>query len=148
MAREDKLMGFRDGEPIYGEYRIDYDSETDIRSDISGSGAVKSPSPGHPNHPVKDGYKRKLILGSQEMRDAAQDVLDDRGIDYTTESVQVTQGEKDAMSEYGATDGVQGADAVLWKDAMDSAQSVQEMKQVRRGTHPDTGQEFTPRDQG
>lgn len=166
MANVDKLMGIRGETNIYGAYRIDYDSEEDIRyietEETSTSitpdeeevvstsvtrqkrftGAAKSPPPEHPDHPVKDGFLRKIVVEDGATRDEVTDYLDSEGIDYTVEDISPTSSEIDAIESYGATNEKEVEQALIWSDALSTASSVDDMKDIERGVHPGTGEEF------
>lgn len=144
MAEEDKLMGYRDATPVYGSYRIDIETTEDIRREIELSGSAKSPDPelSADTHPVKDGFQRKIIVEDEIIRDEIQSYLDEQGINYTTEDISPTQDERDAIRSWGAEHGIDAAKALEWKDAVDSATSVADLKEVEMGRHPDTGEEI------
>lgn len=148
MADVDKLMGMAGDTPVYGAYRIDYDSTDDIRSDEDGNerftGESKSPRPGHRDHPVKDGFQRKIVVEDASTRDEVQAHLDAENINYVTEDVSPTQQERDDIQAYGASNGVEGREAVKWSRALDAANGVADLKEIQRGVNPDTGEEFEP----
>lgn len=149
MAHEDILMGMRDGTRVYASHRIDYDSTDDIRvTDAGGErfdGAIKSPPPGHDDHPVKDGYQRKAIVEDAATRDAVTAFLDAEGVSYTVENVAPTAAQQSAIEGYGAESGAEGMAALAWEDALSNAGSVSDMVDIERGVHPVTGEELPPK---
>jgi len=144
MADEDKLMGLRDGKRVYAAYRIDYDSSNDIRDDVDLSGSAKSPRPGHDGHTVKDGYQRKIVVEDATTRDEVQSHLNSEGISHTTEDVSPTQSEMDCMERWGAKHGLDAKEAIAWDNAVASASTVADLKDVQRGQHPETGEKVEP----
>lgn len=108
----DKLMGRRDEAFVYASFRIDYSSEEDIRFDDDGTprfdglGSVKAPSPGHPDHPPKDGYDRKVLCENGRVKDAVVEFLESENIEHTVESVNVSSTERSAIEDNNAPHGV------------------------------------------
>lgn len=152
MADIDKFMGWRDDSRVYGAYRIDFASTEDIRKveleDGSveyrfGSSAIgKSPPPDHPDHQVKPGYQRKIVVADDTARDRVQNFLDAEGIDYVTEDIAPTASERTAMEEWGVEEAKDVAEALTWSEAIGTATTVEELKDVQRGRHPTTGDRF------
>lgn len=162
MTDQDKLMGTRDGERVYASYRIDYATTDDIRfreiedgpagpeEETGGSvrteqrftGSAKSPLPDNPDHEVKDGYERKILVEDESTRDEVTEYLDSISVSHEVENVSPSAAEMDAIERYGAVQGVEAGEALIWNDALESAATVEDMKAVERGVHPDTGEEF------
>lgn len=148
VADVDKLMGWRGDTPVWTAFRIDYALQEDIRLDADGEprfdGTVKSPTADHPDHPPKTGYGRKVLVEDAATRDEVTDYLDGRGIAYTVEDVTTTADEQAAIEDYGARHGVEAVDALVWDAALEAADSVEDLKAIERGEHPDTGEAFEP----
>lgn len=151
MSRFDKLLGYRDGAPIFGAYRIDYDSPDDVRpaldADFQGTHAALSPPPGTPTSDVKSGYQRKVVVDSATLRDMVQTHLTNQGIAHTTEDIAPTADEQDLITSHNPMNEAAAAELLAWDDALAAASSVAELREVRRGTNPSTGESITPREE-
>lgn len=153
MSNKDKLMGMKDETHVFTSHRIDYDSDRDVRMnyDDSGnqqgmrdlSGAAKCPRQGHSDHPVKDGYKRKVVCETADVKDTLVSVLEAWGVTYTVEDVAPNQSEKDAIRQWGASDGVDAAEALKWDKALqDLSNGNITQADYERGKNPNESEEF------
>lgn len=154
MAEEDKLLGRRISNSqttrIYAAYRIDYDSTDSVPNPDTAldpadlPGAAKNPPAGYPGHEPKDGYQRKVLVEDAATRDEITAYLDEQGIAYVVEDVAPTEDEKAALEEWGAENGLDGPKALEWKDAIESASTVEDLKTLQRNEHPGNGTKFAP----
>lgn len=140
MADIDKLMGWRGDQPVFGSYRIDYDSTDDIRSDNEFSGASKSPPPDHRVSDVKDGYQRKIVVENSTVRDETTSYLDSEGINYTVEDISPTAQERQHITREKPMNEEEAVKALNKMDAIDQASTLEELKDVQRGIHPVSGE--------
>lgn len=147
MATEDKLMGESGGKKVYAAYRIDYGSETDIRHTADGedrfTGSAKSPAVTSDEHPIKQGYSRKIIVPDASTRDEVTSHLDAQGISYTVEDVAPTSSEKTAIEDWGAATGPEVAEALKWDTAVsDLSSGLITQAEYERGDNSNRGTKF------
>jgi len=171
MADEDKLLSIakngRSTERTYSAYRIDYDSTDSIaelvtveETDNEGNtvevslaesaqtvddyftGSLKNPPAGYPGHEAKDTHQRKVLVEDATTRDDVEAALTDSKVSHQTEDVSPTQSEKAHIEDYGASNSLEGADAMAWKRALEDLEEGNiSQVDVKRGRNPHRNEE-------
>jgi hypothetical protein len=108
------VIGYRDEKEVVADYRIDINTESDVREFVELSGAAKSPPPNHEQSDPQQGYQRVVWAETATVKDTLMSYLDTEGIAYTitdlTPTLSEAQSAKIDQIKSDANDVLEGTD--------------------------------------